>query len=57
MLATTAVSRLVDHRVCGNLRKKKLKFSAYLKLHAIFQSYLALGLDKLGNLWYSVGKD
>ena len=55
VLATTAFSRSVDHRVSDNLRKKK--FSAYLKLHAIFQSYLTVGLAKLGYLWYGVGKD
>ena len=58
MLTTTAFSRSVDHRVCDNLQKKKNeKFGAFLKLHAIFQSYLALGLAKLGYLWYSAGKD
>ena len=57
MLTTTAFSRSVDHRVCDNLQKKKEKFGAFLKLHAIFQSYLALGLAKLGYLWYSAGKN
>ena len=28
----------------------------FLKLHAIFQSYLALRLEKLGYLWCSAGK-
>ena len=27
-----------------------------MKLHAIFQSYLAVGLAKLGYLWYSAGE-
>ena len=57
MLTTTAFSRSVDHRVCDDLQKKNEKFGAFLKLHAIFQSYLALGLAKLGYLWYSAGKN
>ena len=51
MLATTAFSRSVDHRVCENLQKKDKKFGPFLKLHVIFQSYLAVGLAKLGYLW------
>ena len=47
----------MDHRVCNNLQKKNEKFGAFLKLHAIFQSYLALRLEKLGYLWCSAGKD
>ena len=57
MLETTAFSRSVDHRVCNNLEKKIEKFGAVLKLHAIFESYLALRLEKLGYLWYSARKD
>ena len=57
MLTTTAFSRSVDHRVCDNLQKKMKNLVLFLKLHAIFQSYLALGLAKLGYLWYSAGKN
>ena len=31
--------------------KKNKKFGPFLKLHVIFQSYLAVGLAKLGYLW------